>query len=300
MPSEWPWVPFERLLVEPVRNGIYKPKDFHGRGAKIVNMGELFAHPRLRSVPMKRVELSDSERQRFALSKGDLLFARRSLVAEGAGKCSVVLDVDEPTTFESSIIRARPDRKKAEPSTCTTSFLQSSFALPRYHSSSGCGGWDHRKRSWPVTDPGSAAPRTTRHRPHPRHPRRQDRAEPPDERDCGGHRTGALQVLVRGLRPGAREGGGADTGLPREIADLFPDGFEESELGDTPMGWPLGTLADFAMLNPEVLSTDTRPGIIRYVDLSQHEMGHIEAVTDFARKTHPAARSESFASVTQS
>jgi type I restriction enzyme S subunit len=115
MAGEWRPVPFERLLSEPVRNGVYKPKAFHGRGAKIVNMGELFAYRRLHAIPMKRVELSNSESARFTLSKGDLLFARRSLVAEGAGKCSVVLDVDEPTTFESSIIRARPDSAKADP-----------------------------------------------------------------------------------------------------------------------------------------------------------------------------------------
>jgi type I restriction enzyme S subunit len=30
---------------------------------------------------------------------------------------------------------------------------------------------------------------------------------------------------------------GRDTGLPKEIADLFPDGFEESELGEIPKGW---------------------------------------------------------------
>jgi len=115
MVGEWHKAPFEKLLIEPVRNGIYKTKGFHGRGAKIVNMGELFAHPRLRAVPMKRVELNESERSRFLLSEGDLIFARRSLTAEGAGKCSVVLELDEATTFESSIIRARPDPEKANP-----------------------------------------------------------------------------------------------------------------------------------------------------------------------------------------
>ncbi|MBV6390632.1 MAG: hypothetical protein JNIBNLAF_02364 [Nitrosomonas europaea] len=114
MAYEWRKVSFEELLAEPVRNGIYKAKEFHGRGAKIVNMGELFAYPRLRSAPMKRVELSASEKSRFLLADGDLIFARRSLTAEGAGKCSVVLQLDEPTTFESSIIRARPDKSKAD------------------------------------------------------------------------------------------------------------------------------------------------------------------------------------------
>ena len=111
--AKWSLLPFERLLREPVRNGIYKQKQFHGRGCKIVNMGELFGHPRLRAVSMKRVELNASERQRFLLAEGDLIFARRSLTAEGAGKCSIVLELDDDTTFESSIIRARPNPSKA-------------------------------------------------------------------------------------------------------------------------------------------------------------------------------------------
>ena len=67
------------------------------------------------AIPMKRVELSGTEPERFSVEKDDLLFARRSLVAEGAGKCSIVLDVDELTTFESSIIRARLNTDRAVP-----------------------------------------------------------------------------------------------------------------------------------------------------------------------------------------
>jgi type I restriction enzyme S subunit len=37
---------------------------------------------------------------------------------------------------------------------------------------------------------------------------------------------------------------GRDTGLPREIADLFPGGFEESELGEIPAGWEIAALGD--------------------------------------------------------
>ena len=41
---------------------------------------------------------------------------------------------------------------------------------------------------------------------------------------------------------------GRDTGLPKEIADLFPDSFEESEMGEIPRGWkklPLYETAKF-------------------------------------------------------
>ena len=37
---------------------------------------------------------------------------------------------------------------------------------------------------------------------------------------------------------------GRDPGLSREIADLFPDSFEDSELGEIPEGWEVSTLAD--------------------------------------------------------
>ncbi len=39
---------------------------------------------------------------------------------------------------------------------------------------------------------------------------------------------------------------GRDTGLPREIADLFPDAFEESAVGEVPKGWKVGTIGDVA------------------------------------------------------
>ena len=113
IPEEWNIVKFKEILIDGTKNGIYKQKEFHGHGSKIVNMGELFAYPRLYSVPMKRLELTDSEIKKFSLKENDLIFARRSLVAEGAGKCSIVREVNEPTVFESSIIRARPNPKKA-------------------------------------------------------------------------------------------------------------------------------------------------------------------------------------------
>lgn len=113
--SGWRELRFGDVLNGSERNGIYKPKEFHGRGVKIVNMGELFAHPRLGDVEMKRLELTHAEEQRFLLATGDLIFARRSLTSEGAGKCSIVMDIIEPTTFESSIIRARPRPDMASP-----------------------------------------------------------------------------------------------------------------------------------------------------------------------------------------
>jgi len=115
LPKGWTLKRFEELLAEPVRNGIYKKKEFHGRGQKIINMGELFAHDFISNQEMKRVELNSKELAKSLVQDGDLLFARRSLVLEGSGKCSLVVRPSEDTTFESSIIRARLNRNEADP-----------------------------------------------------------------------------------------------------------------------------------------------------------------------------------------
>lgn len=81
---------------------------------------------------------------------------------------------------------------------------------------------------------------------------------------------------------------GRDPGLPKHIADLFPSCFVDSELGEIPEGWEIGTLADFASLNPETWSRDTRPEVINYIDLSNTKWGRIEAVAAYPQKDAPS------------
>ena len=251
--SERHELPFAQLLAEPVRNGIYKKKEFHGRGIKVVNMGELFAYPRLRDVHMRRVELSDSEQHRFSVQAGDLLFARRSLVAEGAGKCSVVLEANESTAFESSIIRARPDPTKAD----------SLFLYYYFNSPSGLHVLDSIRRQVAVAGiTGSDLARLVI-------------AVPPlSEQRAIAHVLGTLddkielnrqvnetlkkmaQALfkswfvdfdpVRAKMEGRWRRGESFPGLFAEYYDLFPDRLVPSELGEIPEGWEIGKVGDLA------------------------------------------------------
>ncbi len=89
------------------RNGLSKPSKVRGSGYKMINMGELFSYDRIYDIPMELVPLSDSEKVNAKVEIGDLLFARQSLVLEGAGKCSIVMEVSPLTVFESHLIRVR-------------------------------------------------------------------------------------------------------------------------------------------------------------------------------------------------
>ena len=105
-------VRFGELYDIPTSNGVSRPNSVRGKGFHMINMGELFAHNIINEMPMERVELSDKEQKKFFVKKGDLLFARQSLVAAGAGKCSIVNNIAEPTTFESHLIRVRLDEQR--------------------------------------------------------------------------------------------------------------------------------------------------------------------------------------------
>ncbi|MEO7720416.1 MAG: restriction endonuclease subunit S [Pseudolysinimonas sp.] len=76
-------------------------------------MKELFAYDFLSDQADERINLTSAELSKSELRDGDLLFARRSFVLEGAGKCSLVVEPSEALTFESSMIRARPHRDLA-------------------------------------------------------------------------------------------------------------------------------------------------------------------------------------------
>ena len=111
----WPLKRFGDLYVVPSRNGITRPGAVRGFGYKMINMGELFAYPRLFDPEMERVKLNEDEKEKFNVLPFDLLFARQSLVAEGAGKCCIALKVEVITTFESHLIRVRLDPNLCDP-----------------------------------------------------------------------------------------------------------------------------------------------------------------------------------------
>jgi type I restriction enzyme, S subunit len=52
---------------------------------------------------------------------------------------------------------------------------------------------------------------------------------------------------------------GRPTGLPAEINDLFPDSFEDSELGEIPIGWSVGEIDQILNLQKDSLDPATAP-----------------------------------------
>ena len=80
---------------------------------------------------------------------------------------------------------------------------------------------------------------------------------------------------------------GRDPGLPKHLADLFPDSFEDSELGEIPKGWRIVRVADLADINARTLGRSDPLDVVDYIEISEVMRGEIREVVRYARGTEP-------------
>lgn len=81
---------------------------------------------------------------------------------------------------------------------------------------------------------------------------------------------------------------GRDTDLPPALAALFPDSFEDSELGEIPKGWMIKAVADLAELNGWTLSKSDDLERIEYIEISEVSKGNIGTIQIFHRGEEPS------------
>ena len=237
---------FGDLFSEPQRNGLTRPKKVRGAGVPMVNMGELFAHPRIKDIAMDLVPL-DKKEFHYLLEAGDLLFARQSLVLSGAGQCSIFLGNKEPTVFESHLIRCRLNTLASNPL-----FYFYFFRSP-----------DGRKAMEAIVEQGAGASGirgsdlVNLQVPNPRKQTQDEIAEVMgalDDRITLLLETNAtLEAIAQALFKSwfvdfdpvrAKMEGRTPEGMDEATAALFPDAFEETELGVVPRGWRVMPVGD--------------------------------------------------------
>ncbi len=252
----------------------------------MVNMGELFAYPRIHNLRMDLVPLEESEKH-FLLEPEDLLFARQSLVLAGAGQCSIFVGNKEPTVFESHLIRCRLDKSISNPYFYFY-FFRSPVGRTAIETiaeqgagASGIRGSDLIKLLVP------RPPKSI-----------QDQAvrilTALDDRITLLRETNAtLEAIAQALFKSwfvdfdpvhAKQQGRAPEGMDEATAALFPESFEESELGLMPRGWRVSTVGQeiatvdyvangsFASLKENV-TLRWEPSYALYVRTTDHNSG---------------------------
>lgn len=81
---------------------------------------------------------------------------------------------------------------------------------------------------------------------------------------------------------------GNDTIFPKSTADLFPDSLQDSEIGEIPAGWNVGSIENIAEINALTLSRTDPLNVIDYVEISEVMRGDVAHIVRYERGGEPS------------
>ena len=124
-PMGWPRMALGDLIVAGPQNGLYKPSADYGLGTPILRIDAFYDGVVTKLGALKRVRLSEKEHELYELRSDDIIVNRVNSM-EYLGKSALIPKLDEPTVFESNMMRFEVDGQRVEP--CyVVEFLQSMF-----------------------------------------------------------------------------------------------------------------------------------------------------------------------------
>ena len=86
----------------------------------------------------------------------------------------------------------------------------------------------------------------------------------------------------------AKKEGRQPFGMDVDTAALFPDDFEESELGLIPAGWRFASVSDVADLNAWSLKKSDVLDVLQYIEISEVRRGDVANIQVYQRGTEPS------------
>ena len=219
-------------------------EDYVAMGTPIITVEHL-AENRILHEGVPRVSDEDKERlARYSLRVGDIVFSRVGSVDRRA----LVRNDEDGWLFSGRCLRVRPNNDKID-----SGFLSYFFGLPAFK--------DHiRAIAVGATMPSlNTTILSNVVIPHPSDIREQRTITHilgtlDDKIDLNRQMNETLETMARALfkswfvdfDPVRAKAEGRDPDLPKHIADLFPDSFEDSGLGEIPKGWVVRSLDDIA------------------------------------------------------
>ena len=113
-PKRWPASRLGDLIASGPQNGLYKPSTDYGTGTPILRIDGFYDGAVTDMRGLKRVRLTDQERELFRLRSDDVVINRVNS-REYLGKSALIPALDEPTVFESNMMRFGLNRQAVEP-----------------------------------------------------------------------------------------------------------------------------------------------------------------------------------------
>jgi len=240
-PTDWKILPFQDVVDFQEGPGILA-KDFHSAGIPLIRLkGIQGATANLDGANFLCEETVAKRWSHFRLQKGDLLLSSSASL----GRVSEVDEATEGAVAYTGIIRMRPATNDIDKGYIKY-FAQSYFFSEQIRMSATGSvinhfGPTHLKQMGMVV-PSCPEQKSIAH----------ILGTLDDKIELNRKTNETLEAMAKALfkswfvdfDPVRAKAEGRPTGLPAEISDLFPDSFEDSELGEIPSGWQVSSLGE--------------------------------------------------------
>jgi type I restriction enzyme S subunit len=124
-PMAWPQPCLGELMESGPQNGLYKPSTDYGSGTPILRIDAFYDGAVTKLTTLKRVRVTADEVRVFGLAAEDVVINRVNSI-EYLGKCALIPALQEPTVFESNMMRFKVASERVLP-TYLVAFLQVPF-----------------------------------------------------------------------------------------------------------------------------------------------------------------------------
>ncbi|MEE4889140.1 restriction endonuclease subunit S [Pseudomonas alliivorans] len=289
------WRTLSLAEVYDFASGLSKPRSEFGSGHPFLSFKDVFYNSAIPSHLKELVQSTEQERARCSVMRGDVFLTRTSETMDELGMSSVALADVPGATFNGFTKRLRPKLELIAPG-----FARYFFRSPGFRAevtsmstmSTRASLNNEMLERLTITFPEYVEQEAIAH----------ILGTLDDKIELNRRQNETLEAMARALfkawfvdfepvrakQEGRWQRSQSLPGLPAHLYDLFPDRLVESELGEIPEGWELTSLSEFSSLNPESWTKRTRPGQIRYVDLSNTKWGYVESVTNYKADDAPS------------
>lgn len=242
MAAEWRTFSLDELYE--FSSGLSKPRSAFGSGYPFLSFKDIFYNSSVPSHLNELVNSTEQERTQCSVRRGDVFLTRTSETMDELGMSCVALRDVPNATFNGFAKRLRPkSSSRVVPEYARYYFRAPAFreAVTAMSSMSTRASLNNEMLSRlsisvpPAEDQGAIG---------------QILGTLDDKIELDRRMNETLEAMARALfkswfvdfDPVRAKAEGRDPGLPPSLANLFPDSFEDSKLGEIPKGWSLGLL----------------------------------------------------------
>ena len=113
--APWPETTLSNLICGKLQNGAFIQKPEKGSGLLFANVVDMYGSVHLDYQGLERLNVKETDIERYKLNEGDVLVVRSSLKRDGIGQSCIATNLPESVFYDCHLIRVVPNKTKVFP-----------------------------------------------------------------------------------------------------------------------------------------------------------------------------------------